>query len=69
MQAKDILLKILRDSGDWMTRRQLTQEYGAPISGYYLTLLDALEQDGLIESREVPRGPIIKRFEYRAKGV
>ena len=63
----DHLLKILRTSGEWMTRTQIAQAIGrSRLTPYDISCLELLATQALVETRQAKRGLFGTRWEYRA---
>lgn len=63
------LLSVMRESGDWVTRRQLAERIGRRVfSPYDLTVLKGLVAEGLVEETKRPFGVVREEHIYRIKG-
>ena len=67
---QDALLTALRESGDWMTRRDLGEAIGrksGKLQHYDVQQLKLLEDLGLVESQQRKLGAVLSEFVYRSK--
>lgn len=66
----DVFLSALRSHrGEWMTRRQIADAVGrdGSLLPYDVRLLERMVNDGLIEMRKEPAGPVQVNYFYRVK--
>lgn len=64
---QQLLLNTLRDSGDWMTRREIGTAIGRTVQHYDVQQLKTLEGLGLIESQKRKIGAVMSEYIYRSK--
>jgi hypothetical protein len=63
-----IILDALREADDWINRSAIAKRVGkSALNKWDLVLLERLAEDGLIETKQIPRhGPIGYEWRYRA---
>lgn len=63
------ILSVMRESGGWLTRRQLAERMGRRVfSPYDLTILKGLVAGGVVEESKRPFGIVREEHIYRLKG-
>lgn len=69
-QLSDLILEKLRESGQWMTRREIAQAMGRPgnrLNPYDVQLLEVLASQKLVEIAQRKIGIVQTENIYRAK--
>ncbi len=62
------ILDALREANDWINRSAIAKRVGkSALNKWDLVLLERLAEDGMIETKQIPRhGPIGYEWRYRA---
>lgn len=62
------LVEILKAAnGEWLSRAELSKQFGRRLQPWDILMLDRLAADGIIEAREAVIGQVLTRWEYRFK--
>lgn len=65
-EVDERFLEVLRENGDWMSRSEIGEAVGVPLSPYHIGRLERLIELDLVEKKYKVRGVVQKVYYYRA---